>query len=213
MNSTELLDYWRGQVMDQVRPYLWSDTDAFVYMNEAQLQFCRMSEGIPDATTTEVCSVPVITGEITAEIHPSILHFRNAYLVSTGMELTIRNHNSVKKWDNHTGQITSMIIGMQDNLVRWDHTPMLDDEVSLLVFRLPLTDITDVDQDFEVDPRHHPSLALWMKHLGYLKNDVETYDKQQSDRAKAEFEQYCMQVKIEQGRYRHAPRAVSYGGI
>lgn len=213
MNSTGLLDYWRSQVIDQVRPYLWSDDDAFVYMNEAQLMFCRLSEGLPDSNTTEVCAVPIITGEITAETHPSILHFRRAYLVSTGQELDIRNHTDVHKWDNHLGPVTMMIIGMQDNLVRWNHTPQLDDEVGLLVFRLPLTDITDVEQDLEVDPRHHASLALWMKHLCYLKNDVETYDKQQSDRAKLEFEQYCAQVKTEQGRYRHAPRNVSYGGI
>lgn len=213
MNSTGLLDYWRSQVVDKLRPYLWSDDDAFVYMNEAQLEFCRLTQGIADATSTDVCTIPVATGEITAECHPAILTFRNASLASTGSNIDIKNHTEVKRWTNQAGNITQMIVGLERNLVRWNYAPTVDDEVNVLVYRLPLTDITGVEQDFEIESMHHASLAFWMEHLCFLKHDTETYDKARSDKAKAEFEAYCARVKTEQDRYKHAPQPIAYGGI
>ena len=213
MNSTSLLEFWRQQVMDVARPYLWLDDEAFIYMNEAQNQFCRLTEGISDATTPEVVQVPVETGEIFAPVHPSILNFRNAYLLSTGDQLDIKNHTEVRKWDNAAGNVTAMIVGMERNTVRWDKTPTADDEVELLVFRLPLVGIDGADQDFEIETQHHTYLAHWMSHLAYLKQDTETYDKQASDRAKANFEAYCAQASAEQRRYKQKPRSIAYGGI
>lgn len=213
MNSTSLLEFWRSQIMDQARPYLWSDDEAFVYMNEAQNQFCRKTEGISDATTAEVVQIPVVTGEIFAKAHPKILAFRTAYLLSTGADVTIKNHTDVRKWDNASGSIDTMIIGMEKNVVRWGKTPVVDDEVELLVFRLPLVGIDDVEQELEVEDTHHASLSFWMSHLAYLKPDTETFDKQASDRAKANFESYCAQAASEQRRNKQYVRTVAYGGI
>ena len=213
MNSTSLLSYWRTQVVDSLRPYLWSDEEAFVFMNEAQNQFCRLTEGISDATTPEVVQVPVTIGEIFAPVHPSILNFRTASLLSTGGDVTIKNHTDVRLWDNAAGSISTMIVGMEKNKVRWGKTPLLDDEVNLLVFRLPLTEITDVEQELEIEATHHASLSFWMSHLAYLKPDTETFDKQGSDRAKANFEAYCFQAAAEQRRYKQYPRSIRYGGI
>lgn len=213
MNSTTLLEYWRAQIVDQNRRYLWSDDEAFVYMNEAQSMLCRLTQGISDATTPEVVTVPIVTGEIFAPTHESILNFRQAVLVSTGRPLDIKNHTEIKRWDNTIGTVSQMIIGLENHKVRWNYTPAVDDEVTLLVFRLPLTTIDNFDQDLEVEPKHHASLTFWMSHLAYLKQDTETFDKQASDRAKANFEAYCFQVTAEQERYKQKPRSIAYGGI
>lgn len=213
MNSSSLLDYWRSQMMDLALPYLWSDDEVYVFMNDAQKQFCRLTEGIPDASTPEVVTVPITTGEILADVHPSILTFREAHLLSTGMSLDIKNHPEVRKWDNAAGNVTAMIVGLEKNVVRWDKTPMVDDEVELLVFRLPLTEIDDANQEIEIDDLHHIKLCDWMSHLAYLKPDTETYDKQASNRARANFEAYCAQVNAEQRRYKQKPRSIQYGGI
>lgn len=213
MNSTSLNEYFRSQVTDLERPYLWTDDEVFVYMNEAQLEFCRLTEGIPDVSTPEVVNVPVVTGELKAEVHPSILTFRLALLASTGEKVNIVNHTDVVTWTNQGGYIREMIVGLEPNVVRWGCTPLVDDEVNLTVFRLPLTDITEFDQDLEVPSLHHASLVFWMQHLAYLKPDTETFDKKASDRAKANFVQYCDQVSAESRRYRQKPRVVQYGGI
>lgn len=213
MNSTTLLEYWRSQVVDETRRYLWSDDEVFVYMNEAQNMLCRETQGVSDATTPEVVSVPVETGEIFANVHESILTFRQAVLVSTGLKLDIKNHTEIDRWDNTTGSIRQMIVGLENHKVRWGYTPAVDDEVTLLVFRLPLTTIDDFDQELEVEAKHHASLTYWMSHLAYLKQDTETFDKQASDRAKSNFLAYCAKVTNEQERYKQKPRSVRYGGI
>jgi hypothetical protein len=213
VDSTALLNYFRAQVMDDVAPYLWSTPECLTYMNEAQLQFCRLTKGIADATTTAVCVVPVVTGEIFAKVHPTIKHFRLATLASDGRELVIRNHTEIHKWTNQQGTVSKMIVGLQAELVRWDYSPMKDDEVNLLVFRLPLEDITDVDQEIEIDSRHHVALVHWMKHLAYMKQDSQTYDTQTAEKSKAAFEAYCKQVDTEREFQVHAPVAVLYGGI
>lgn len=213
MNSTSLLEFWRSQVMDSERRYLWSDDEAFAYMNEAQNQFCRLTEGISDATTPEVVRVSVEATEIFADVHPKILTFRQAVLLSTGNKLDIKNHTEITKWDNALGNITAMIVGMERNKIRWDKTPTVADEVNLLVFRLPLDTINAPDQEFEIEDTHHVSLSFWMSYLAYLKQDTETFDKRASDRAKANFEAYCAQAAAEQRRYKQKPRSIAYGGI
>jgi hypothetical protein len=213
MNSTSLNEYFRSQVTDLERPYLWTDDEVWVYENEAQLMFCRLTEGIADVSTQEVVNVPVVLGELFAETHPSILNFRLATLASTGAEVKVVNHTDIKSWTNEIGSISQMIVGLEPNLVRWNHTPAEDDEVNLLVFRLPLTDITDADQDLEIPSKHHASLVFWMQHLAYMKPDTETFDKKASDRAKANFVAYCDQVSAESRRQRQKPRTVQYGGI
>lgn len=213
MDSTAIIGHFRSQIMDQNKPYLWSDEEALVYLNEAQLEFCRRTEGISDVTTPEVVSIPIVTGEILAEAHPSILTFRMALRASDGVKLDIINHTDVRSWKNYAGAIREMIVGLENGVVRWGATPQVDDEVNLMVYRLPLVDITEFDQELEIEAKHHVHLVDWMRHLAYLKDDTEVFDKQASDRAEQRFATYCEFVATEQRRYKQKPRAVAYGGI
>ena len=213
MDSTALLKYFRAQVADDVTPYLWSTPECITYMNEAQLMFCRLTKGSAEATSPSVCVIPVVTGEIFAADHPSIRHFRLAVLASNGKELYIRNHTEIHTWTNQQGTVGKMIIGVEENKVRWDYTPTMDDEVNLMVFRLPLEDITDVGQEIEIDPKHHVCLVHWMKYLAYSKQDSQTYDADTALKGKAAFEEYCRGVEAERDFKVHAPVAILYGGL
>lgn len=213
MSPQELSDYFRTQVTDRYIPYLWTDDEVLIFMNEAQNEFCRLTEGISDATTAEVVEVQVSTGELFSDVHPSILSFRQATLESTGKKLNIVNHTDVTSWVVSEGDVSDMIIGMERNKVRWGRTPVVDDQVNLLVFRLPLEQLTASSTELEVDVLHHASLVYWMQHMAYMKPDTETFDKKASDRAKANFIDYCMRVSAEQRRYKQKPRVVAYGGL
>lgn len=94
-------------------------------------------------------------------------------------------------------------------------TPIyLDLTIEMTVFRLPLTAITDDgDQALEIDEQHHSHLLLWMKHLGYDKQDAETFDRRKSDDFAQRFNTYCAEAKKEQDRARRVVGAVAYGGI
>ena len=96
-----------------------------------------------------------------------------------------------------------------------DQAPInIDLTVNLAVFRLPLVVITDDgDQALEIDAQHHLHLLLWAKHLGYDKQDAETFDRRKSDDFAARFRSYCADVKKEQDRARRVVGTVAYGGI
>lgn len=225
MNTTGLYDLFRADVVDTVQPYLWSDDEVFRYMDEAQIMFCRLGFGIADVTTPEVVRVPVTAGEEYADLHPSILTIRQARLASTGREIAIRNLLDaatagddygifVRTVEHRPGPVRGVVIGEEQDKCRWVSIPEVDDEVILSVYRLPLAEITgDTEQEFEIRREHHMSLMLWMKHLAYLKQDAETFDRAKSKENEERFIAYCDKAKAEWSRYMHKPRSIKYGGI
>ena len=213
MNSTTLLDHWRTQVFDTREPYLWTDTEIFAWMNEAQQMFCRLTQGISDSRTESVCAVPVVSGEATASVSNKIRRFRKASLASTGEWLDIVNIDDQPKLDATQGRVTTMVIGLEPGLVRWVHVPKENDTVNLLLVRLPLADISTTGQDLEIESIHHLALCDWITFRAYSKHDTETQQNPEAQTALKAFEAYCFKAKLEQERYEYKPRVVAYGGI
>lgn len=224
MNSTQLKDYFRAQVRDDVYPYLWSDSEIYVYMNDAQKMFVRLTNGIFDVSSCAT-EVDVIAGEKYSDLHPSILTIREAYLAN-GDKLKIVNlgdadtlytsdYGVVKSLSvqNLPGKIQYMVIGEEKGKCRWIMIPQENTTVTLKIARLPLTDITKENQKLELDSEHHIHLIEWMKHLAYNKHDGDTFNPTASAESDARFRIYCDFVWKEWERYRHKPRSVVYGGL
>lgn len=224
MNSNQLKDYFRQQVRDDVQPYLWSDAEIYIYMNDAQKMFVRFTNGIFDVSSVAT-EVDVIAGDKFSDLHPSIMHIREAYN-SNGDKLKIVNlgdadtlstsdYGIVKTMSiqNTPGRIQYMVIGEERNKCRWIMVPQENSVVTLKIARLPLKEITKADQKFEIDDEHHIHLIEWMKHLAYNKHDGDTFNPTASAEGEARFRAYCDFVWREWERYRHKPRSVVYGGL
>lgn len=216
MDSFGLRDEFRLDVDDNVAPYLWSDALIASYANEAQKMFCRLTNGISDSTS-RVCSVAIETGEPFAPLDKSILRIRRAQRASDARPITIVNVEDMDalglRLDDQRGPVDFIILGMDENQVRWMRVPLADDEAKLTVFRMPLRDITAAKTPLEIAEQHHRSLLLWMKHLAYGKQDSDTYNPRAADKYEADFRAYCAQAKAEQDRARSKVRTVRYGGI
>jgi hypothetical protein len=218
MNSSELLTLFRTEVQDTERPYLWSDEDIFAFEDDAQLTFCRKTDGISDATTTAVTTIAVVPTTDWVDLHESILKIRSARRSDTGAPIEVLNEEDMAerglRFDGRTGPVKVLVIGAEAHKARvW---PVSNETVSirLTVFRLPLEEITsDGDQAFEIDREHHRHLMWWMKYLAYSKDDVETYNKTKAAEAETKFFAYCAQVAEEERRKRHKTRIVRYGGV
>lgn len=227
MNSTELLALFRSEVRDDAAPYLWSDTEVFSYMDDAQKMFCRLGGGIADSTSA-VTTLAVTAGDIFITISPLILKLRDVRVTSTGRIIDVLNFEDLNyanmygtdygrsysySLDASTGRIDAVVVGMEPNKIRLIRIPTEDESLSLITYRMPLNTINAVAQDFEIDEQHHRHLLYWMKHLAHQKQDAETYDRGRSDAFRAEFMAYCDQAKAERARREHKPRAVMYGGL
>ena len=226
MISDELFDLFRADIGDVALPHLWSDSEVWLYLNDAYWQFVRLTGGIADFTSAAT-QAPIITGNANGVLHPSILRIMSAYRVSDGAEIKVINstdfpllrandYNTVRpQWlDTTPGPVRYMMIGAQRDIARWVQVPAADDVAQLTVYRLPLTKITSSGQEFTgVSEEHHFHLLKWMRHLAYQKQDADTFDRGKRDENELAFRLYCAQVTAEIERYKAKPRSIAYGGI
>ena len=216
MLPSELLSLFRVEMSDLAEPYLWSDAFIIGAIDDAQKQFARMTDGIPDSRTPEVVELPVTAGTDSVATHPSILKIRGAYRGDNGRPVDVVNQEDMDArglhFDGLPGRLRALVIGADPNVGRLWPMPNEALTLKLSVFRLPLVTITD-DEPLEIAPQHHRHLLLWMKHRAYSVHDAETFDKTKAADFELAFETYCVRAKAEQARARYKPRTVAYGGL
>lgn len=218
MNTSEVLVQFRSDMADQAEPYLWTDEEVFSYINDAQRMFCRLTDGIADASTPAVTVLSVVPGTDWVPLHPTIKRIRSATRSDTGKDIDIINRDDMvqRRWvfDGTTNAVRALIIGMERKKARVFPKSNETVDINLTVFRLPLVAITaDGDQDFEIDEEHHLHLLSWVKHLAYLKQDAETFDRMKAKEFEDIFRAYCDEAKGEERREAFKVRTVAYGGI
>ena len=212
MDSTALHNLFRSDVRDEVTPYLWSSLEIYAYIDDAQKMFCRLQGGISDATSA-LTQVAVVANQAFSTISSRILKIRELISRTHHRKIELVNVEDVyPSPDISTGSLCRAIVGMEANKLRWVPVPAESQTVEMLIYRLPLVDITTSGQTIEIDEQHHRHLLSWMKHLAHMKQDAETYDKGRSDMFRAEFQAYCNQSKAERERREHKYRTVAYGG-
>ena len=226
MNSTGLYEAFRSDVVDEARPYLWTDSEVWRYANDAYRMFVRLTGGVADFLS-DACAVDIVAGEATATLSPAILRIMSVTRRSDKNVIQVINEADVGKMrssdygqvkalvlDDRAGDVRYMVHGMQRGTVRWVMVPEVNDTADLFIYRLPFDTLSDFGQELtDVDEDHHIHLLDWMKHLAYKKQDADTFNPQASAQGKQDFEAYCSFVKAELERYKHKTRVVSYGGL
>lgn len=233
MTPAQIYALFRSDVRDTVEPYLWSDTDVWAYINDAQEQFCRLTGGIADSSTAAICTVAVTAGDTSCTYDPRILRLRKVWRASDMRTVDVVSFNDLGYHDNSRddygfmymhgnsgpmfstvpGPINSIVTDMDAGKITLPCPAVADDTLHLITYRLPLTDITSASTAFEIDSQHHIHLLDWVKHLAHMKQDAETYDRGKATEFEASFRAYCEQARSERERRETKPRVVAYGGI
>lgn len=239
MTPKNLFDRFRSDLADIALPVLWTDVEVCSYMHDAQQKLCRLTEGLRDVSS-RATQISFAAGDIFVPLDPSILRIRSAVLASTNRPVRVVSYEDVVGMDGTlqglpflglygslqafttdltlTGVVVAVIIGMEEGKLRLIRTPLTDDSLVLMIERLPLCSlavakVADLPRAFEVREEHHLAMLLWMKHLAYAKDDVETYDGAKSEKMKSAFEAYCADAKNEKQRRNSKPRLIAYGGL
>jgi len=225
MNTADLLAKFRQRVDDLEEPYLWSDEEVYGYMDESQKEFCRATDGIPDATTAAVVDISVVAGDTYLPLHPSILKIRGATRVDNSRLVEVVNYEDLAPgrrdyngydytsltYMGSPGPVCALVIGEEYNKCRVWPQSNEDMTIKLLVYRLPLKDILD-EQPLEIRPEYHYNLLYWMLRNAYLKQDADTSDARRSQEAEQMARVWYDEVKREESKKRHKTRIVRYGG-
>ncbi len=217
MNSTEIVTLFREVVEDQEEPYLWTETEAFQFLDDAQKMFCRKTGGLGDGSSP-LTQLAYTDATDWVDVSPLILKFRGAMDHTTGEPVTLVNFEDLRqnglRFDGKIGRVRYMVLGIEPGRVRLYPHPVEDGSIDLIVDRLPLKKITDAgDQKLEIAEQHHQHLVMWMAHRAYNKQDSETTNPKRAADFEAKFLFYCEDAKNEKERALHKTRVVSYGGI
>lgn len=211
MNTTELYELFRTEVSDLADPPLFAPAAIYAYIDEAQKQFCRLTEGIEDGRSFSLSIVPDVDWYA---LDKRILKVRKAYRADTGLPLNLVAQEKAEqngiRFDGRSGPVKALVTGIEKGMVRAWPVPAQASTVLLDVFRLPKT--VGEDDKLEVDEQHHLSLLDWVKYRAYNIDDAETFDRRKSELSEARFRAYCTSAAAEQGRARHSAGVVAYGG-
>lgn len=212
MDATELRNLFRAEMSDAVEPYLISDDQVYRYLDDAQKQFCRWTEGIEDGRSFTVDIAPDVEWY---DIDKSILKLRKVTNTVTGELLAVVNPERMEdagiRFDGRTGPVRALVAGIQKNTLRAWPKPATAVTLALEVFRLPF-DLCRGDEP-EIDEQHHVNLLLWAKYRAYGNEDSEVFNNRKSTDYEIRFRNYCAESRKEQGRARHSAGSVVYGGI
>jgi hypothetical protein len=197
---------------DQEAPYLFENEQVYAYINAAQLEFCRLTEGIEDGRSLKLAVVP---GQEWYPVDKRVLKLRKAYFTTTGRPVEVVNQEKAEplgiRFDGRPGPVKALVAGIQKGMLRAWPLPNEAVEVALDVFRLPKP-VGEGDQ-LEIDEQHHIYLLHWAKHLAYGVHDLETYDRRKSEEYEMRFRTYCARAREEQIRARRQVSTVMYGGL
>lgn len=219
MTGQELLQLFRQEMNDLVAPYLWSDAEILAYIDDAQMMFCRKTDGVADASTADIVNIEVNAGQDWYITSPLVLKWRTAFRRDNGRPVDIVNIEDTvtqgMRFDGRSGPVSAMVIGLERTKVRVWPVPAEDVVIETTVFRLPLQPVNNAtkSQQLEVDVQHHTHLLRWVKSRAYGKQDSEAFDKTKAREFEQSFLQYCEDSKIEDRRLRHKTRVVAYGGL
>lgn len=230
MTAQQLLTQFRNEMLDTAKPHFWSDEEILGYMDDAYKRFVRLMGGIADFTS-DLTRVDIDAGDPVGILDKRILRITEAFRVSDGGKISIINHTDLTftrdndyglirplHLDTMPGPVRYMVIGTERGKCKWVQIPETNDAAQLYVYRLPATKIemdgTNLDYEFdEIGDEHVPSLCLWMRHRGYMKQDADTFDPKRAESFRAAFAEYCTLAKREWDRYKHKNREVQYGGL
>jgi hypothetical protein len=191
MTLADLISAFRARADDTAEPFLWSDDEVTQILNEAEVEAATRARLIQDSTTPAVTQIAVTTTAVDYPLHESILSVERAKLASQPRPLvritTEELDDAYPNWEAMTGQPKFYV---EDNgRIRLVPASLMDDTLSLTVFRLPLESMAAETDAPEIHAKYHYRLLDWALRCAYLKNDAETLDKAKAADYQALFEQ------------------------
>lgn len=191
MNLRDLIDRFRKDTQDTGSPKMWDDEEITDYANEAEDEACRRAGLLVDSSS-DITELDIAAGDSVLELDESVIYVRRAILVSTGRRLTPRVSRAMDEevpgWESSMASSPMVFIPDWESgkLKLWPPSKN-DDVIRTTVVRTPLKAMEDDDDVPEIPRRHHVGLLEWMKHLGYLKQDADTFDPKKASEHEARF--------------------------
>jgi hypothetical protein len=223
MTTEELYILYRYEVDDTEAPYLWSDTEVFEYMDDAQRRFTELVPCLSDQL-----SVSVTAGTATVALPERLVEIRRRGYLGTSksyvtpitmkeadeaMVTTDYGTRIVGGWEDRTGTPEFLITDWATDTGRLVPIPVASETMTLAAYVTPLQTIEDDLVDLEIPSQYHHGLLHWMKKRAYSKNDMETMDTVAEERAEKAWNGFILDSRRRAQVQTRGGGTVKYGGL
>lgn len=224
MTLQDLIDTYRQRADDAVVPYHVDDLVLAKFASEAEREACIRAKLIRDDTSPDYTAIAVTAGTAVYPLDPLVQDIDSASfqvvgttrwekVVPTGMDHIEDNFD----WQNKTASRPCSIVHLSpERSIRLWPTPSMSGTLQLAVYRLPLFDMEDMEDEPEIPIEHHDGLVSWMLYRAYSSKDSELEDPARASANLSEFtarfgERNTADVlRRHRERRRHTTR---YGGL
>lgn len=227
MQTAELLELFRLETDDIAEPYLWSDSEFYTYLNDAQDFFVRRTGGILDSSSA-ITRIPFFENDTLVKYDQRILHIKSA-ADDFNRKITVYNIDNFEDGrilsddygnmtnagldDGRTGPLRYIITDMEADKLRLYPLPDKDGYMRLYVSRRPLLPITDENSKLEIPEYHRLGLLDGVKRKAFMKQDVETFDKSKAREFHDSFLSFIDDANKDRSARLDRKRSMQYGGV
>jgi len=193
MNLGQLIARCRTEAFDKVAPYLFSDEDWAMWLNEAEEEAVIRKQLLRVNDLT----IDITAGERSYDTDMNLYEIVYASLVYAGStmlpwQIGITTAAEMDKiapmWRSIPFRPTGII--HYDRTVETNCPPDTAYTLNIEGYRLPSKQMASDSDSPEINDVHHRHLVKWALHRAYSIPDVEILDKDKSSRALAEFDDY-----------------------
>ena len=223
----------RVQLGDSTEPHFWEDSDLLIYIDEAQMEFCRQGAPIRDSRTPEICTIKYKADAYEIPYHESIERILTVVRIdSTGVlhKVTLKNQENVlglfarnlsdygtsidnTRLLNRPDDNFDLFTDYDEHYIRFSSPALTAGTLVFQVERLPKDVIDSCDDKLEINRKYVPALIAWSCFRAWSVEDAETFDQKAADKSLDLFEDHAARAKTEYTRRHAQPGTVKYGGI
>ena len=194
MNLEELISQFRTDSDDKELPYLSSDADVILWLNEATEEAAIRARLLRDVSNPAVCVINVTAPTRAYVLHNAVIDITRAAFTPTGssteyvLDITdqVEQDRNFSDWRSRV-DVPRQII-QDDTTIQLGCIPSTDGVLNIECYRLPLKNIEDTSTESpEIGRIHHRHLVQWALHRCFSRPDAEIQDPGRADTALAEF--------------------------
>jgi hypothetical protein len=198
MKLSELIAAYRSDTRDDVsQRYLASDDDVIGWLNEAEEEAALRKRLLFESTNATLCRIAVQAAAAAYRLPEGWFEITRATFLPTGstedpFELDIRDRVELDRirplWRTTSEEPRDIIV--DDTKVQLGCLPDTAGLIQLEGYRAPLTPMKAENDAPEIGRAHHRHLIHWARYRNYNRPDVEVFDLEAAEKAKAEFARY-----------------------
>lgn len=191
MTLADLIDAFREESGDNGSPPFWTNERLARLATEGQVEACRRGYLLIDSTSS-ICAIGVSAGDPLVALDKRVSEVLRARLSGCSfwlVPITCQEMDAYSAvWEADAGTPTHYVTDYQSGAIRMYPVPTSSADLLLTVSRFPLNDLVYDEDEPELRLECQPALVQWMLYRAYAKQDADTFDKDKSQRALAEFD-------------------------